>query len=372
MPIRPYRVSAKGRATGQAANEELAVFLMSDYKLCEPSAALLESHLPNHGAAPAMTLFEAISISMDNSIYKKPAEQKSFSDQLYAAFPIAICEWMNVVTYLGDNLEKVEQHLAEVDAGSLDAGARESKLAGIRGCVDQHLHHPRFYESMLNSLKATEQSLSECQLLSSRLKGASSKQIDVDLIHRDISFLRRHLQHAQQDTDSFVSWRDSLISSVESEKQPRGKENRVKENRGNEKISTASSAPDLTKQTGTVYAGAGTDVGVRPLIDDPRPPHRRPPHKYPLDEYANALWIKLDQIAYATNTLLSLSFIATVYGMNLNMFSTGGMVELRSFLATALPFTLVVFVLTFGAPPLISRVHQKRGNRQAAFNIEVA
>lgn len=64
---------------------------------------------------------------------------------------------------------------------------------------------------------------------------------------------------------------------------------------------------------------------------------------------------KIDQIAYVTSGLLSMSFIASLYGMNLDIFTDGGNVTLAKFLYTALPFTFGILTLTFGPQYLVGR-----------------
>jgi formate-dependent nitrite reductase membrane component NrfD len=71
--------------------------------------------------------------------------------------------------------------------------------------------------------------------------------------------------------------------------------------------------------------------------------------------YGEHIITKIDPIAYMTNILFSLSFIASIYGMNLNIFNSG-QVQLSQYLATAIPFCLGVFIVTFVIPGMVARM----------------
>lgn len=88
--------------------------------------------------------------------------------------------------------------------------------------------------------------------------------------------------------------------------------------------------------------------------------HPSGPGRY--EAYHRHIQRKVDQIAYVTIILLSMTFIATVYGMNLNIFTDGGLVSLNSFLATSLPFTAGLFFVTF-FPDMLSSTHGRSGLR---------
>jgi len=70
-----------------------------------------------------------------------------------------------------------------------------------------------------------------------------------------------------------------------------------------------------------------------------------------------------------TNLLFSLTFIASIYGMNLDIFTGDGKVELARFLATALPFAFVVFFITFVIPELVFKVSGKRWGEDVIVNL---
>ena len=73
---------------------------------------------------------------------------------------------------------------------------------------------------------------------------------------------------------------------------------------------------------------------------------------------ARFLQNRLDQIAFGTNPLLSLTFIATVYGMNLDVFVgvSGGLVSLKKYLITGFVFAVCVFCLTFFYGSILRRM----------------
>lgn len=76
--------------------------------------------------------------------------------------------------------------------------------------------------------------------------------------------------------------------------------------------------------------------------------------------FQNHIETKIDQIAYVTSGLLSMSFIASIYGMNLDIFTDGGYVSLSKFLYTSLPFTFGILLLTFGPQYVRAAMHMKK------------
>jgi hypothetical protein len=112
-------------------------------------------------------------------------------------------------------------------------------------------------------------------------------------------------------------------------------------------------------------AGSGGKLPTPVLV----PPKPGPPSGGEYLPFAHHIQTKLDQIAYVTNLLFSLTFIATVYGMNLDIFTDGGLVGLSRYLATALPFAFLVFMLTFGIPILVSRLSKGQMRRNFAVDL---
>jgi len=97
---------------------------------------------------------------------------------------------------------------------------------------------------------------------------------------------------------------------------------------------------------GTTFEQPSDRIPNMTVMEDPRgdPPSRG---GRGLEAHRRHVRRKVDQIAYVTNILLSMTFIATVYGMNLDIFTDGGLVSVNKFIATALPFTVCLFVATF-------------------------
>jgi hypothetical protein len=174
----------------------------------------------------------------------------------------------------------------------------------------------------LGVLSSMLRALDDCEALQSRLEG--NQRVDSDLIKSDLSSLISYAQHLQNDHPKEHS---NTVSQV---------------------------APETFTAHNTVSAKAG-GFGSGP------PP---PPTAY--EPFAQHIQMKIDQIAYMTNLLLSLSFIASVYGMNLNIFN-GGYVELSHYLATAIPFSFVVFVITFIVPVVLPRITGGRDRPQVTI-----
>jgi hypothetical protein len=86
-------------------------------------------------------------------------------------------------------------------------------------------------------------------------------------------------------------------------------------------------------------------IQIQATSDPITPPSR------PTNPSARLLQNRLDQIAFATNPLLALMFMTTLYGMNLGIFVDGGLVSLKKYLISALVFAAGVFAATFFFEP---------------------
>ncbi|KAI9822227.1 MAG: hypothetical protein M1832_003050 [Thelocarpon impressellum] len=97
-----------------------------------------------------------------------------------------------------------------------------------------------------------------------------------------------------------------------------------------------------------------------------------PPGVSLYEPFARHIQTKIDQIAYVTNDLLSLTLIATIYGMNLDIFVDGGLSDLKKYLVTALPFAAGIFFLTFYLPTFrLSTFRLKSSPTRRGRNVNV-
>jgi hypothetical protein len=287
------------------------------------------------------------------SSYKETNPSSRLSAVLYMAFPVAISEWTNVISGLRTDAEIARQTLKELSEGNLSQETRKNKLEWLKNtALNQNIRHHSFYDSFLRLLNSMLETLNDCEMIRSRLEGEA--QGDRGLIREDISFLISQGRQLQHENEVLLSKRSSILSTDGSDDTP-------------EEHSEGRPLPDYRTYTGNTSVSPGFSGSSPPPRSDP-PPGRSGSYL----PFAEHIQTKIDQIAYMTNLLFSLSFIASVYGMNLDIFSNGGLVPLSHFLGTAIPFSFLVFVITFFMPAGLSKIlGSKNGlRRRAQYKIE--
>lgn len=219
-----------------------------------------------------------------------------------ALFPPAVSEWT-------ETLEALETELRNSD--STESGQRRDPSAGPSGL--RSLVSRRELTHLLTHLACSWDSLRH-------ICGTTFVDPGVPSSGDDIKYLQL--------------WSDNL---EQREQKLRDDEYRQK--------------PPLPTSNGRAELSGGGGRAALP-DPDPVPPKKKPPME--------DIKLKVDQIAYVTTLLLSLTFIATIYGMNVSNFSAEGIPTVIDYLAVALPFAAGVFFLTFVPSGLL-----QRGSREA-------
>jgi hypothetical protein len=314
--------------------------LLHDYELTERTTLLLESHLRVDDVDWKPTLFDAMVKSIPHSTYIGAEASGSLSAVIYSVFPIIISECIHVLSGLYLDAAIARKTIDELSEGTLSEETRQQKLDWLNEALGKYIRPLTFYQEDLRVLNSMQRALDDCQILQSRLE--CDQQVDSDLIKNDIAFLNSYAQQLQRDNEVLFSRRASVLAFTKSTKPP--------EEHSQEKSPLTDSTLPPAHATASPNSG-----GTLPQLASGPPPGSPPLDPPAYEPFARHIQTKIDQIAYMTNLLLSLSFIASVYGMNLKIFTQGGEVELSRYLATALPFAFGVLVITFVMPAWVSR-----------------
>lgn len=337
------------------------MILLNDYHLDVEAVTALDNQLRSSKLNRKPALSEAIVQSILSSIYVDEKGSGSLGAVVYSVFPILVSQYVVM-------LDKWDTRLDDV--------------AGIRK-VRRHI------QSMLEFL-------AHCKMLQARFDPQT--EVDVDLIKGDVSFLesrwqaiRRQIKAtpSQQDTSvpskSQASWvgQQSSGSPSQHASHPQHRQGLASGSQASKTRGAHETPPSnpLIENAGGSGDGEDIELGTsgRTSVNDkeysgtagamapggtnsaggPMPPGN-PPGDGGYDNFARHIKFKVDQIAYMTNILFSLSLIATIYGMNLDIFTDGGKVRLAKFLVTALPFCFMVFFVTFIVPEIFTRCWGRR------------
>lgn len=316
--------------------------MLSEYELNRQTAAILRSNLRETVRDQITTLFDAIPSSMEYSTYIQQDASTTLAAVIYSVFPLIVSESAGLLSEFASSAQLAERTIEELSLGNLSDETRLGKLEWLQNALDNgYLRSSARYEELHEVFCSMQRAMHDCDVLHSRLPERGS--VDTELIRDDLTFLTEEAQRLQRENDALLSKRDSLLDLSSP---------------------NSSTRNDLTEKQ-SYSPGASGGAGGPP--DPPNPYSWNP-------RYGEHIITKIDQIAYMTNILLSLSFIASVYGMNLNIFN-GGQVELSQYLATALPFCLLVFIVTFVIPGIVARMlpgKQKRKATERGFKVDFA
>jgi hypothetical protein len=323
------------------------VILLNDYDLNEQQMVALKSHLRDDQEDSPLNIFEALAKSIFYSTYADRRASGSLAAVLYSVFPILVSHWTDLVSSRRSATVDARKTINELSEGNLSGGPRAERTARLQDLIER-LHRFGTYTCIDFTLKYLE----DCERLQARLDPRGL--VDIETIKNDVSLLVEHRNQLDQENEVLFSKQSSLSALAAQSRNnppPRDPPGQSREYKDPPGPRLATAAPEDT---------AVPPSGI--------PPGSNPPGADPANSFANHVQMKIDQIAYMTNILFSLTFIASVYGMNLNIFTEDGKVGLVRFLATALPFAFVVFVITFVLPEVVFRISGRR--RRGGVNVD--
>lgn len=248
--------------------------------------------------------------------------RQTISDQFVhciveAVYPVIISECTAVLDHLNKELNHNRSVLDECGDGScLQLEVREQKLKDARPRTSS------FYDVQHDILNSLLRNLHETTVLFRSLdeenvgpgmqrQQREQQDLRIQKYRVDINMLISHTEHFRRDNDQFTQQRQAILDTI-------------------------------------------------------LPPDR------PISPAARYVQNRLDQIVFSTNPLLSLTFIATVFGMNLDIFVDGGLVMVATYLITAFVFAFVVFCVTFFYKPVIFWIqHLARGRETIVPRIDL-
>lgn len=263
-----------------------------------------------------------------------------------------LSEFLVSISTLAQNLEDAEEVILEISQAETSSNSDVKLLDQLRQTYPYALRHPSTYKLLLQQLSHITSSWHH--------QGSHNPQsIDVRRITKlleDVHFLCQYASQLEGQNDGLLEKRATLMADLR-QSSSEGGEN---EKRRSLEQSNENSPSDAAIQGHSIHQKSGMDMGSSRNSRGQRgPSDPGSPRKSALEDYANHIQTKVDQIAYVTNILLSLSLIATIYGMNLDIFVEGGLVHVKDYLVTALPFAFGIFLVTFGLP-LVSRARHVR------------
>jgi len=313
--------------------------LLHDYELSHNAANLICSHLRETVHDGIHTLFDVILPSMEYSTYIDENASDTLAAFIYSVFPLVISESAGTLSAFASSAKLAKTTIQELEHGNLSYGTYREKLDWLRKALyEGYIRSRAFYEELSKVLSSMQRAIDDCDALRSRL--SSDEKIDTELIRNDLAFLIEHAQRLQRDNEVLLVTRESLLA-----------------------VGSCNNAPEenpLIGQSGNGPSQRSDSSGPLKSTRGGDPPSDPPNRNGSNGRFNGHMVTKIDQIAYTTNLLFSLSFITSVYGMNLKNFTNGGQVQLSQYLATALPFTFVVFIVTFVLPELVTRMRPGR------------
>jgi hypothetical protein len=336
------------------------VILLNNHELTERQMAALRSHLRADQENWSPNLFEATVKSILYSIYTDPKASGTLSSVLYSVFPILVSQWTAMAILRSSEVSIPRTIINQLSEDNLSEEARKEKMTWLRDVAGQgKIWRPQWFDTYMH-IDSMLRYLEDCETLQARLD--PGELVDTELIKSDISFLVTRQKQLKRENEVLYSKRELLLSLADQgsnrppKKTPSQQSEKGEESPGSRSTLTSAATPGGTAG-GTAGAGGGG------------PPGSNPPSPDPYRSFASHVRTKIDQIAYMNNLLFSLTFIASIYGMNLDIFTGDGKVELTRFLTTALPFAFVVFFITFVIPELVFKVSGKRWGEDVTVNL---
>ena len=332
------------------------MILLNNYELTERQMAALRSHLRGDQDNSSLNLFEATVESILHSTYNDSKASGTLCSILYSVFPILVSQWTVLATLRSTDASVARTIINQLSGDDLSEEARKEKMTWLRDvAIEGKVWRPEWFDIYMR-IDSMLRYLEDCETLQARLDPGGL--VDTELIKSDISLLVKRQKQLERENEVLYSKRQLLLSLADQgSNEPPKKTPPQQSGKEGESPDPNSTLISTTTPDGTAPAGGGG------------PPGPNPPSSDPYRSFASHVRTKIDQIAYMTNLLFSLTFIASIYGMNLDIFTGDGKVELARFLATALPFAFVVFLITFVIPELVFKVSGKRLNEDVTVNL---
>lgn len=258
------------------------------------------------------TLRQSMIRSLLDSQHEQDLKAGSLPATIHAILPVLLSEWEVLLSTIDTEVEQTQEAITTFASNYAITNEQFESLAwfteggekwDLSGCrkVNRQLHEiTRFF-----SYEFESQSSSNALLM------------DIRLMNEDVEYLQSYASQIEESMDWLNKRRLGCYSYLKRIGKESGSINGQGQQRGNQQA-----------------------VSTNPLTESFEP-------------FALHMQRKIDQIAYMTNILLSLSFTVGLYGMNLDIFVDGGLVGLKKYLSTAIPFAVGIFAVTFVLPVYI-------------------
>ncbi|KAL9612060.1 MAG: hypothetical protein Q9167_003320 [Letrouitia subvulpina] len=332
-----------------------AVVLCDNYEINERAARSLAFHLQKltFFSQWRPTLVQTFAVSILNPIYDDYSP-KRFSSILIVILTVLSSEFSTLISRLAQNLKDAEDAILEISQAETSSSTNVKLLKKLRQIYPHALRRPSTYKMLLRQLNFITFSLRDQDVHKSEVR-RTEKLLD------DLRYLCQYATELEKQNGELLKERTNLIAGLRDGSSEGGENEKGRSFEQSGENSPSSAAI----QEQSIHKDRGIDMGsLGNQHLDPRgqggPPQPGSPGKSTLEPFARHIQTKIDQIAYITNILLSLSLIATIYGMNLDVFVDGGLLRVKDYLVTALPFAFGIFLVTFGLPALVSRARHLR------------
>jgi hypothetical protein len=380
---------------------------MDDYDLTDDVRSALNYRVwnPSRDHLYTATLRQAIIELIVQSVYER---RDTFVSGIptkinLSLYPILILEWSSILTARAQAASEAHASITDIVWSDTIEKTCKEKVVKLRRVYGNCFRSPVFYEKAIADINYATQSLQNSDAFLSRYVNAKLDVIIEDL--RSVATIANRTKEAYDllTKEAIVLFRSVDTGSSGDEQHSRRRESsdatRIESQQPpntneSDAYTTPGSGPPLPpsgafKDAGRLPNPTGDGGREPPGSTPPLPPSgafkdaerlpnptrdggREPPGSGPPHEsFQDHIRQRIDQIAYVTNLLLSLSLIATLYGMNADMFVTGGLVKLKDYLVTALPFACGVFLFTFVMPIAKLRYIVMNPNKLRRWKVEI-
>jgi hypothetical protein len=327
---------------------------MDDYDLTDDVRSALDYRVwnPSRDLLYTPTLRQAIIKHIVQSVNDKLDTSGILTKIDLSLYPILILEWSSILTIRAQAGSEAHASITDIIWSDTTEKTCKEKFAKLRRAYRSSFRSPVFYEKAIADINYATQSLQNSDAFLSGYSNAKLNMIMEDL--RSVAALADRTKEAY---DILTKEAIALFRGVDTGSG--GDEQQFRRRESSDATRIESQPPPNTNGSGA-YEPPGSDRPLPPsqaFMEAERLPNsngggrREPPGSDPSHEsFQNHIRQRIDQIAYVTNLLLSFSLIATLYGMNVDVFVTDGLVKLKDYLVTALPFACGVFLFTFVIP----------------------
>lgn len=274
------------------------------------------------------TLRQSMIRSLLDSQHELDLKAGSLPGTIHAILPVLLSEWEVLLSTIDTEVEQTQDAITTLVSNyaitkeqfeSLPWFTEGGEKWDVSGCrkVSRQLHEiTRFFSYEFESQSSS-----------------NSLLMDIRLMNEDVEYLQSYASQIEESMDWLNKRRLGYHSYLKRISKESGSIDNQKQQRGNQQA----------------------------LITNPRDASFHP--------FAQHMQRKIDQIAYVTSILLSLSFTVGLYGMNLDIFVDGGLVGLKKYLSTAIPFAVGTFAITFILPVYIKWPKLPVGKKTKELNV---